>query len=123
MARDAGAKQVYFASASPPVRYPNVYGIDMPAADELIAHRRSEGEIQRELGCDWLIYQDLPDLIEAVQRGNPTITRFDTSCFNNEYVTGDINQDYLDLIGELRSDVAKAAWEDDSTVLELHNAG
>ncbi|MCX7109383.1 MAG: amidophosphoribosyltransferase [Proteobacteria bacterium] len=123
MARDAGAEQVYFASASPPVRYPNVYGIDMPAADELIAHRRSEGEIQRELGCDWLIYQDLPDLIEAVQRGNPTITRFDTSCFNNEYVTGDINQDYLDLIGELRSDVAKAAWEDDSTVLELHNAG
>lgn len=123
MARDAGAKQVYFASASPPVRYPNVYGIDMPAADELIAHRRSEGEIQRELGCDWLIYQDLPDLIEAVQRGNPTITRFDTSCFNNEYVTGDINQDYLDLIGELRSDVAKAAWEDDSTVLDMHNAG
>ncbi len=123
MARDAGAKQVYFASASPPVRYPNVYGIDMPAADELIAHGRSEEEIQSELGCDWLIYQDLPDLIEAVQRGNPDVLQFDTSCFNNEYVTGDINQAYLDLIGELRADEAKAARDDDSTMLELHNAG
>ncbi len=123
MARDAGAKQVYFASASPPVRYPNVYGIDMPAAAELIAHGRSEEEIQRELGCDWLIYQDLADLIEAVQRGNPDVVRFDTSCFNNEYVTGDINQDYLDHLGELRSDEAKAEREDTGMVLELHNAG
>ena len=123
MARDAGAKQVYFASASPPVRYPNVYGIDMPAADELIAHGRSEQEIKAELGCDWLIYQDLPDLIDAVQRGNPEVFRFDTSCFNNEYVTGDINQDYLDLIGEMRSDVAKAERDDTGMVLELHNAG
>ncbi len=123
MARDAGAKQVYFASASPPVRYPNVYGIDMPAAAELIAHGRSEEEIQRELGCDWLIYQDLADLIEAVQRGNPDVVRFDTSCFNNEYVTGDINQEYLDHLGELRSDEAKAEREDTSMVLELHNAG
>ena len=123
MARDAGARQVYFASASPPVRYPNVYGIDMPAADELIAHGRSEKEIQTELGCDWLIYQDLPDLIDAVQKGNPDVMRFDTSCFNNEYVTGDINQDYLDLLGEKRSDEAKAARNDSSTVLELHIAG
>jgi amidophosphoribosyltransferase len=123
MARDAGARQVYFASASPPVRYPNVYGIDMPAADELIAHGRSEEEIQTELGCDWLIYQDLPDLIDAVQKGNPTVTRFDTSCFNNEYVTGDINQDYLDHLGEMRCDGAKAAREDSSMVMELHNAG
>jgi len=123
MARDAGAKQVFFASASPPVRYPNVYGIDMPAADELIAHGRSEDEIQRELGCDWLIYQNLPDLIDAVQRGNPTVTRFDTSCFNNEYVTGDINQDYLDHLGEMRCDGAKTAREDSSMVMELHNAG
>jgi amidophosphoribosyltransferase len=123
MARDAGAKQVYFASASPPVRYPNVYGIDMPAADELIAHGRSEEEIQIELGCDWLIYQNLPDLIDAVQKGNPSVTRFDTSCFNNEYVTGDINQDYLDHLGEMRSDLAKAVREDNSMVMELHNAG
>jgi amidophosphoribosyltransferase len=123
MARDAGARQVYFASASPPVRYPNVYGIDMPAAEELIAHGRSEEEIQTELGCDWLIYQNLPDLIDAVQKGNPSVTRFDTSCFNNEYVTGDINQDYLDHLGEMRSDVAKAAREDNCMVMELHNAG
>lgn len=123
MARDAGARRVYFASASPPVRYPNVYGIDMPAAEELIAHGRSENEIQAELGCDWLIYQDLPDLIEAVQKGNPNVTLFDTSCFNNEYVTGDINQDYLDHLCELRSDEAKAARNDSSTVLELHISG
>ena len=123
MARDAGARQVYFASASPPVRYPNVYGIDMPAADELIAHGRSENEIQTELGCDWLIYQDLPDLIDAVQKGNPDVMRFDTSCFNNEYVTGDINQDYLDLIGAQRSDEAKAARDDNSMGLELHISG
>ena len=123
MARDAGARRVYFASASPPVRYPNVYGIDMPAAEELIAHGRSEDEIQAELGCDWLIYQDLPDLIEAVQKGNPNVTLFDTSCFNNEYVTGDINQDYLDHLCELRSDEAKAARNDSSTVLELHISG
>ena len=123
MARDAGARRVYFASASPPVRYPNVYGIDMPAAEELIAHGRSEDEIQAELGCDWLIYQDLPDLIDAVQRGNPNVTLFDTSCFNNEYVTGDINQDYLDHLCELRSDEAKAARNDSSTVLELHISG
>jgi amidophosphoribosyltransferase len=123
MARDAGARQVYFASASPPVRYPNVYGIDMPAAEELIAHGRSEEEIQTELGCDWLIYQNLPDLIDAVQKGNPSVTRFDTSCFNNEYVTGDINQDYLDHLGEMRSDLARVAREDNSMVMELHNAG
>ncbi|MEY2679914.1 MAG: amidophosphoribosyltransferase, partial [Pseudomonadota bacterium] len=73
MARDAGANKVYFASAAPPVRYPNVYGIDMPAAEELIAHDRTEEEVERALGCDWLIYQDLSDLIEAVQRGNPNI--------------------------------------------------
>lgn len=123
MARDAGAEKVYFASASPPVRYPNVYGIDMPAAEELIAHGRSEAEIQQELGCDWLIYQELQDLIEAVQRGNPNVARFDTSCFNKEYVTGDINQAYLDHLGEMRSDEAKAARDDNRTVLEMHNAG
>lgn len=121
MARDAGASRVYFASASPPVRYPNVYGIDMPAAEELIAHGRTEQEVQQELGADWLIYQDLDDLIEAVQRGNPKVTRFDTSCFNNEYVTGDINQDYLDHLGEERSDQAKAERRRDNSILEMHN--
>ncbi|MDD5035934.1 MAG: amidophosphoribosyltransferase [Methylococcaceae bacterium] len=122
MARDAGAKQVFFASASPPVRYPNVYGIDMPAAHELIAHGRTEDEVQTELGADWLIYQDLQDLIEAVQKGNPKVARFDTSCFNNEYVTGDINQDYLDHLGEHRSDHAKAARDSANSIIEMHNA-
>ncbi|QSA97097.1 amidophosphoribosyltransferase [Methylococcus sp. EFPC2] len=122
MAREAGAKNVYFASASPPVRYPNVYGIDMPAAEELVAHGRTEAEVQAELGADWLIYQDLDDLIESVQKGNPNVTRFDTSCFNNEYVTGDINQAYLDHLGEYRCDSAKAQRESASSVIEMHNA-
>jgi amidophosphoribosyltransferase len=123
MARDAGARKVYFASASPPVRYPNVYGIDMPAAHELIAHGRSEQEVQEELGADWLIYQDLSDLIEAVQRGNPSIGRFDTSCFDGDYVTGDINQDYLDRLSKHRNDQSKTRRSADGSIIELYNAG
>ncbi len=122
MARDAGARKVYFGSASPPVRYPNVYGIDMPAADELVAHGRTDLEVQRELGADWLIYQDLDDLVDAVQKGNPGIPRFDTSCFNNEYVTGDVKQDYLNYLGQHRSDAAKKRRGSESSILELHNA-
>jgi len=121
MAREAGAAKVYFASAAPPVRYPNVYGIDMPAVEELIAHDRSEAEIQRELGCDWLIYQDLADLIDAVQKGNPAITRFDTSCFDKDYVTGDVDQPYLDRLGVQRCDQAKSLRDADPSILELHN--
>jgi amidophosphoribosyltransferase len=123
MARDAGAKKVYFASASPPVRYPNVYGIDMPAAQELIAHGRTDLDVQKALGCDWLVYQDLDDLIEAVQRGNRTIQQFDTSCFNGEYVTGDVDQDYLDRLSCHRNDGAKAKREGDNSAIGLHNAG
>ncbi len=123
MARDAGAKQVFFASASPPVRFPNVYGIDMPAAEELIAHGRSDAQVQAELGCDWLVYQDLEDLIEAVQKGNPAVGRFDTSCFNGEYVTGDVDQAYLDRLSCHRSDHAKAKRDANNSVIELHNAG
>lgn len=123
MARDAGARKVYFASASPPVRYPNVYGIDMPAAHELIAHGRSELDVQDELGADWLIYQELSDLIEAVQKGNPSIARFDTSCFNNDYVTGDVNQEYLDRLSKHRNDQAKTRRSTDGSIIELHNAG
>ncbi len=108
MARDAGAKKVYFASASPPVRYPYVYGIDMPAASELIAHGRSEAQVQNLLGADWLIYQDLEDLVEAVRRGNPKLERFETSCFNGEYVTGDITPEYLERLKSCRSDASKA---------------
>ncbi|GAB6048016.1 amidophosphoribosyltransferase [Methyloparacoccus murrellii] len=123
MARDAGANKVYLASAAPPVRYPNVYGIDMPAAEELIAHDRTEAEIEHALGCDWLIYQDLPDLIDAVQRGNPAIRRFDTSCFNGEYVTGDVNQAYLDRLSHHRNDQAKANRQGSASTIGLYNVG
>lgn len=106
MARDAGARKVYFASAAPPVRYPNVYGIDMPAAHELVAHERSVEQIQNVLGADWLVYQRLDDLIEACGEGNPRIERFDTSCFSNEYVTG-LDSGYLEQLSLIRSDEAK----------------
>ena len=123
MAREAGANKVYFASAAPPVRYPNVYGIDMPAAEELIGHGLTEDEIQQELGCDWLIYQDLQDLIDAVQRGNPEIKRFDTSCFNGEYVTGDVDENYLERLSNHRNDNARTAYDSTDCAIGLHNAG
>jgi len=106
MAREAGARKVYFASASPPVRYPNIYGIDMPAPDELIAAGRDDNEIQEVLGADWLIYQDLRDLIEACREGNERIKQFDTSCFSSEYVTG-FKDGYLEKLQEQRSDKAR----------------
>jgi len=106
MARDAGANKVYFASASPPVRYPNIYGIDMPAPSELIASGRNVQQIQEVLGADRLIYQDLGDLIEACREGNTEITRFDTSCFSGEYVTG-VENGYLEDLQVRRSDQAK----------------
>lgn len=124
MARDAGAAKVYLASAAPPVRYPNVYGIDMPAATELIAYGRDEGEIERVLGADWLIYQDLPDLIEAVKRGNPRIKEFDTSCFDGKYVTGDVTRGYLDELEKARCDVAKRERQEveaQAEIIELYN--
>jgi len=107
MAREAGAKKVYFASAAPPVRYPNVYGIDMPAASELIAHDRTVEQIQSLIGADRLIYQDLQDLIDAASEGNPQITNFDTSCFSKKYVTGDVDSDYLGELESARNDGAK----------------
>ncbi len=108
MAREAGARKVYFASAAPPVRYPNVYGIDMPSVHELIGNGRSEDEIAHTIGADRLIYQDLPDLIDAAREGNPGIARFDASCFDGVYVTGDINRDYLDRIEQNRCDASKS---------------
>jgi len=108
MARDAGAAKVYFASAAPPVRYPNVYGIDMPAARELVAHGRSEDEICRIIGADGLVFQSLDDLIEAVQKkGKTNVDRFDTSVFDGDYVTGDVNARYLQQLELLRNDAAK----------------
>ena len=96
MARDAGAKKVYFASASPPIKYPNVYGIDMPYVEELIAYNRTIEEISTEIGADKLIYQDLEDLVSSVRAGNNNIENFDTSCFNGEYITEGVSSKYLD---------------------------
>ncbi len=106
MARDAGARRVYFASAAPPVRYPNESGIDMPAAHELIAHGRDEDEVARIIGADRVIYQDLEDLIASVGKGNTRISRFDTSCFSGEYVTGDVTREYLDVLAKERNDAS-----------------
>ncbi len=106
MAREAGARKVYFASAAPPVRFPNVYGIDMPAANELIAHDRDEDAVCAAIGADRLIYQDLDDLVAAVQRGNRSIKRFDCSVFTGEYVTG-LAPGYLDYLASLRADGIK----------------
>jgi len=118
MARDTGAKRVYFASASPPIRYPNVYGIDMPAANELIAHGRTTEEVREAIGADYLIYQDLDDLIRAVRKGNPKLTRFDTSVFTGDYITG-ISGDYLDGLEEARNDQAMAQSTKDYADIEL----
>ena len=108
MAYEAGAKKVYLASAAPPVRYPNVYGIDMPSAEELVAHGRTEEEVQKLLGCDWLIYQDLADLEWAVAEGNDALVRFDASCFDGEYVTG-LDEGYFERLQRARSDDAKVS--------------
>ena len=118
LAREAGARRVYFASAAPPVKYPNVYGIDMPAASELIANGRSVDEICRLIGADRLIYQDLHGLIRSVRHDNSRITEFDTSCFSGEYVTGDVSREYLDKIEALRNDGAKAVREAERRALE-----
>ncbi|NOQ64800.1 MAG: amidophosphoribosyltransferase [Methyloprofundus sp.] len=122
MARDAGAKKVYFASAAPAVRYPNVYGIDMPAAHELIAHNRTEDEICTAIGADKMIYQELDDLIDSVRKGNDKIIKFDTSCFDHEYVTGDIDAAYLENIEALRNDTAQAGGQVETAIIDMPNS-
>ena len=107
MAREAGARKVYFASAAPPVRYQNVYGIDMPVVGELIAHNRTEDQIAATIGADRLFYQTVDDLIDAVRKGNPRLRAFDTSCFTGDYVTGGVTTDYLEQIALARNDAAK----------------
>ncbi|CAN5358357.1 amidophosphoribosyltransferase [soil metagenome] len=107
IAREAGARKVYFASAAPPVRYPNVYGVDMPAASELVANGRTDEEVGRLIGADWLIYQDLDDLVRAVRYDNAQIREFDTSVFSGVYVTGDVTQEYLDALERQRSDAVR----------------
>ena len=108
MARDAGAKKVFFASAAPPIIHPNVYGIDMPAKNEYVAHDRTNSEICNAIGADWMIYQDLDDLVEAcLGAGGNNIATFDCSCFDGVYVTGGITEDYLNKIEQSRNDKAK----------------
>jgi len=121
MAREAGANKVYIASAAPAVRYPNVYGIDMPAASELLAHDRTVEEIQTEIGADWLVYQDIEDLVEAVRHGNPSLTNFDSSIFDGEYVTGDVTEEYLRRVEALRNDDEKNKPGFNGSTVEMHN--
>lgn len=129
MARDAGAKKVYFASAAPAIRYPNVYGLDMPSASELIAAGKTDEEVQQLIGADWLIYQDLDDLIAAAAEGNPKIVKFECSVFNGEYITGDVDEVYLKRLENTRSDAAKKARKknkpakDKNLVSDLHDGG
>ena len=123
MAREAGAKKVYFASAAPPVRFPNVYGIDIPTQEELIAFNRTEEEVATMIGADWLIYQDITDLVEAARTGNRKVTTFDTSCFTGNYVTGDVSDDYLAHISGQRNDAARQTNDaGEESILGLANS-
>jgi amidophosphoribosyltransferase len=121
MARESGARKVFFASAAPPVRFPNVYGIDMPTRAELIAAHRTEEEVAREIGADALIYQDLDALKDAVRRANPKLSSFETSCFDGHYITGDITTDYLRAI-ELERSASRDPSDDETAQLDLNLA-
>ena len=121
MARDAGANRVYLASAAPAVRYPNVYGIDMPTPNEFVANNRTEKEVAEYIGADWLIYQDLDALVSCAEGINVHIDRFDTSVFDGEYVTGGVDATYLNRIETLRSDDAKRRRAAEADVIELYN--
>ena len=113
MARDAGARKVFFSSAAPPIRYPNIYGIDIPTRQELIAYERDEDEIAEKIGCDWVVYQDLKDLEDSIKEAIPKdsrhpVSKFDSSCFSGCYVTGEkIGDDYFTKLHALRNDNAK----------------
>jgi amidophosphoribosyltransferase len=121
MARDAGAKKVFLASAAPPVKYPNVYGIDMPSRHELIAHNKNEEMIAKEIGADGLIYQKLEDLIRDIAKENKLLNNFDCSCFDGKYITNDIDENYLNWIESLRSDVKDSSHAKNSiTQLDLN---
>lgn len=124
MAREAGAKKVYFASAAPEVRYPNVYGIDIPTANELIAHRKSTEEICEFIGADWLVFQDLKDLYEAVQEGNSDIKRFEDSVFSGNYVTGNVTDAYLSQLKQHRNENRGSSHmiADERQVVDIYNS-
>lgn len=127
MARDSGAKKVYFCSAAPAVRYSNVYGIDMPAPSELVAHGRTDEEVAEHIGADWLVYQDLEDLKACSLVGNPRIDRFDCSVFDGDYVTGDVDDAYIERLSNERSDDAKHQREmpslsaNEAELIDVHN--
>jgi amidophosphoribosyltransferase len=124
MARDAGANKVYFASAAPAVKYPNVYGIDMPSAAELVAHGRTDEEVCEVIGADWLVYQNLDDLVMSCRDGNESIQEFDCSVFNGEYITNDITPEYLASIDAERNDQNKQTqnqMSDDDDCVGLYN--
>ena len=125
MARDAGARKVFVASASPPIRHPNVYGIDMPAVEEFVAFGRSEEEVGQAIGANWLLYQRLDDLVRCVERGNKSIEQFECSVFDGRYITGGIDKRHLERLSLVRSDQAKQHREAeagfDQNVIELHN--
>ena len=120
MAREAGARKVYLASAAPPVRYPNVYGIDMPTKDELVAHGRSVEEIRQIIGADALIYQDVDAMKRAIGQLNPSLRGFDASCFDGVYVTGDITEGDIDRMNQQR--VKTDEGEAEGSRLTLPNA-
>jgi amidophosphoribosyltransferase len=113
MAREAGACKVFFASAAPPVRFPNVYGIDMPTRAELIATGRNEEQVAREIGADAVIYQDLDALKAAVRAVNPKLTQFETSCFDGVYITGDVTSEYLASV-ERQRDAGRQEGEEEA---------
>jgi amidophosphoribosyltransferase len=119
MAREAGANKIYFASASPPVRYPNVYGIDMPTRQELIATNRDTEEICKEIGADYLIFQDLNALIQSVAKVSPLLRNFETSCFDGNYITGDVTTEYLHTLESQRNSSQFGAKIKSNTQLDL----
>ncbi|WP_281561717.1 amidophosphoribosyltransferase [Thalassomonas sp. RHCl1] len=124
MARAAGAKKVYFASAAPEIRFPNVYGIDMPSANELIAHGRELDDICELLGADKLIFQSIDDLVAAVGVANPEIKMFETSVFDGNYITNDIDQGYLERLDAMRNnDTKERSDKNADSIIDMHNEG
>ncbi|KAJ2644816.1 amidophosphoribosyltransferase [Coemansia sp. RSA 1694] len=121
MARDVGAKKVYFASAAPAIRFPNVYGIDMPSIAELVAAGRSDDDVAAAIGADMVFFQDLADLVASCREFNPRIAAFDTSVFDGKYVTGDVTPEYLRKLEMRRSDATKQKRPADGEVIGLHN--
>jgi amidophosphoribosyltransferase len=122
MARDAGARRVIFASAAPPVKFPNVYGIDMPTRSELIAHGRTDEEVCREITADALVYQDLDGLRRSISDINPALRSLDASCFDGNYVTGDITPAYLNRVEMSRNNSRLSQEEEDLSQLNLNLA-